>query len=69
MARLIEKNGKFYRMRRSKLVEIPKDWVGQTTHPQTINKRLSKKTHKLKNELKGNRWKRRRKFLDKKNVA
>jgi hypothetical protein len=41
----IEKDGKFYRMRRSKLVEIPEEWVGQTLHPQTKRKRQSK-THK-----------------------
>lgn len=38
----IEENGKFYRMRDGKLVEIPKEWVGKVTHPQTIKKRPSK---------------------------
>jgi len=37
-----EIDGKFYRVRRGKLVEIPSDWVGHTTHPQTIRKRNSK---------------------------
>jgi len=39
---MIEKDGKAYRIRRGKLVEIPPEWVGQTTHPQTIRKRVSK---------------------------
>lgn len=42
----IEKNGKFYRMRRGKLVEIPPEWVDETTHPQTIRKRDSKQVRK-----------------------
>ena len=29
----------FYRKRRGKLVQIPEEWVGKTTHPQTIRKR------------------------------
>ena len=36
-------DGKVYRMRRGKLVEIPEQWVGKTTHPQRIRKRKSKK--------------------------
>ena len=39
----IEKDGKFYRKRRGKLVEIPDEWVGHVTDPQTIRKRKSKK--------------------------
>lgn len=39
---LIECDGSFYRMRRGKLVEIPEEWVGHTTHHQTIRKRKSK---------------------------
>lgn len=39
---------KFYRERRGKLVEIPIEWVGQITHPQTIRKRKSKLIHKLR---------------------
>jgi hypothetical protein len=39
----IEIAGKFYRMRKGKLVQIPPEWVGQVTHPQTIRKRASKK--------------------------
>jgi|GEM_PF-3301574 len=46
MAKRIEIDGKFYRMRRGTLVEIPSEWVGNTTHPQTIRKRQSKQTGK-----------------------
>lgn len=51
----IERDGKFYRMRRGKLVEIPMEWVGKTVDSQTIRKRPSKKGrgksfhHKFKN--------------------
>ena len=38
----IEIDGKFYRMRRGKLVLIPDEWVGATTTSQTKRKRLSK---------------------------
>lgn len=41
--KLLEKDGKHYRMRRGELVEIPPEWVGQTVHPQSIRKRPSKK--------------------------
>ncbi len=46
MAKRIEINGKFYRKRRGKLVEIPPQWVGHTLTPQTKRKRPSKLTHK-----------------------
>ena len=46
MAKRIEKDGRSYRMRRGKLVEIPTKWIGQTLTPQTKRKRLSKLTHK-----------------------
>ena len=46
MAKLIEIDGKFYRHRRGKLVQIPDEWVGKVTYPQTIQKRLSKKSPK-----------------------
>lgn len=48
MAKLVEKDGKHYRMRRGKLVEIPQEWVGQVPHPATIRKRPSKQIHKLR---------------------
>ena len=43
----IEIDGKFYRKRRGKLVEIPPEWVGKVTHPQTTRKRKSKETKKM----------------------
>lgn len=43
MSKRIEIDGKFYRLRRGVLVQIPDEWVGKTTHPQTIRKRKSKK--------------------------
>ncbi len=48
----IEKDGKFYRMRRGVLVEIPEEWVGKTTYGQTINKRPSKQIHKRRKDTK-----------------
>lgn len=42
----VEVDGKFFRERRGKLVEIPAEWVGQTLHNQTKRKRPSKKTNK-----------------------
>ena len=48
MSKRIEKDGKFYRMRRGKLVEIPEEWVGKVTTPQTIAKRPSKMTNKAR---------------------
>lgn len=39
----VEIDGKFYRRRRGVLVEIPPEWLGHTTHKQTIRKRASKK--------------------------
>ena len=35
-------NGKPHRERRGKLVEIPDEWFGKVTYPQTIRKRESK---------------------------
>jgi hypothetical protein len=40
--KLIEKDGKSFRMRRGVLVEIPAEWVGHVTHKQTIRKRPAK---------------------------
>ena len=40
-----------HRERRGKIVEIPKEWRGKTTHPQTIRKRQSKMTKKLRKKL------------------
>jgi hypothetical protein len=38
-----------HRWRRGKLVEIPEEWRGQVTHPQTIHKRISKSPRKVRN--------------------
>ena len=43
MAKRVEKDGKFYRLRRGELVEIPDEWVGKVIHPQKIRKRQSKR--------------------------
>jgi hypothetical protein len=52
MAKRVEKDGKIYRVRRGKLVEIPPKWVGVFASPQTIAKRPSKAIHKLRKTLK-----------------
>jgi hypothetical protein len=46
----IEIDGKFYRERRGKLVEIPAEWVGKVTHPQTMRKRPSQLINKRKRD-------------------
>lgn len=53
MAKRIEVDGKFYRMRRGKLVEIPTEWVGQVTSHQTIAKRntISRRTRSSKKKI------------------
>lgn len=38
----IEIDSKFFRKRKGKLVEIPPEWVGKVTHPQTIKDRKGK---------------------------
>lgn len=55
--RRIEKDGKFYRMRRGKLVEIPAEWVGQVVYPRTARERASNRIGKVAREAKyaGNR--------------
>jgi len=50
----IEFEGKFFRVRRGKVVEIPHQWVGKVTSRQTINARSSKLTGKARREEK--RW-------------
>lgn len=47
--RRIEIDGKFYRERRGKLVQIPDEWVGEVTTHQTRRKRQSHQTRKIKN--------------------
>jgi hypothetical protein len=44
MAKRIERDGKFYRIRRGKEVEIPDQWVGKTVHPQERRSRKSRRT-------------------------
>lgn len=39
MSKRVFLNGKYYRMRRGKLVEIPLEWVGKITTRQTIDRR------------------------------
>lgn len=58
MAKRVELEGKFYRTRRGVLVEIPAEWLGKVTTPQTINSRDSKLTNKLARHIK---WRRDRK--------
>jgi hypothetical protein len=48
----IEKDGKFYRMRRGELVEIPAAWLGQVVYPQTVRERSSKRIGKAARESK-----------------
>ncbi len=55
MGRAIEKDGKTFRMRRGKLVEIPPAWVGNTVAKRTIGQRPSKMTGKLRRLLKRER--------------
>lgn len=43
MAKRILIGNRAFRKRRGKLVEIPPEWVGHTTHPQSIRKRPSKR--------------------------
>jgi hypothetical protein len=52
MAKRIDIDGKSYRMRRGKLVEIPPEWVGKTTSEKTIRQRPSKLTGKVKRVVK-----------------
>lgn len=49
----IEIDGKYYRMRRGKLVLIPDEWVGSTLHPQPKRKRQSKQIKKIKRYMQG----------------
>lgn len=39
MSKRVFLNGRYYRMRRGRLVEIPLEWVGKITTRQTINHR------------------------------
>lgn len=49
MGKRIDLDGKSYRMRRGKLVEIPQEWLGKITTAETIRQRRSKlPSHKLR---------------------
>ena len=48
----IEKDGKFYRIRRGKLVEIPLAWVGNVVYRQTVRERPSKLIGKVARDMK-----------------
>ena len=50
MSKRIEIDGRFYRERRGKLVEIPAEWVGKITTEQTIRNRPSKLINKRKRD-------------------
>lgn len=47
MTKRIEIDGKFYRKRRDRLVEIPEEWVSHTINKQTIRKRKERAKSKL----------------------
>ena len=50
---IVDADGKHYRMRRGKLVEIPPEWVGKTLHPQTKRKRSSRQPWKCNSKRAG----------------
>lgn len=52
MSGRMEVDGRFYRMRRGKLVEIPAAWVGKIPTGSTKRKRLSQLPHKLARAVK-----------------
>jgi len=43
MPKRIEVDGKYYRIRRGKQVEIPAEWMGKTVFPKNIARRKSKR--------------------------
>ena len=57
MAKRVQIDDKFFRLRRGVLVEIPEKWVGVCADPQAIRKRQSKLTRKNKNKGHGKAWK------------
>lgn len=48
MTKATKIDGKLYRTRRGRLVEIPEEWVGNFTTPATIRQRQSKLIGKVK---------------------
>lgn len=63
MAKRVQIDGKYFRLRRGVLVEIPEKWVGKTLDGQTKRKRQSKLTRKSKNMGNGKAWKNPRRNL------
>lgn len=57
----VEKDGKTFRWRRGKLVEIPEEWVGKTVNRKTIRQRPSKAIHKMRKDIKYDGYNARRK--------
>lgn len=53
MAKRIEIDGKYYRIRRGVLVLIPDKWLNKVTYKQTINKRQPVKRRTRKRYHKG----------------
>lgn len=66
--RRVEIDGRFYRERRGKLVEIPQKWVGRVTSQQTIRKRPSKLTHKLRRLVSPNGFWKMNEFKDRRDA-
>lgn len=64
MTKRIEIDGKFYRKRRGKIIQIPDEWVGHIPTTQTIRQRPSKINGSLQRTVKDaggvNRYKDRR---------
>lgn len=64
MGKRIEMDGKFYRKRRGKIIQIPDEWVGRAPTTQTIRQRDSKLEGSVKRVVKDaggvNRYKDRR---------
>ena len=59
-------NDKWYRWRRGRWVRIPDKWVNVVTHSQTIRKRQSKYTKKIKRWMQAVNKGKDPKFKDKK---
>lgn len=51
MGKRIDADGKSYRVRRGKLVEIPLAWLGKITTEKTIRNRPSKQKNKQAKEV------------------
>lgn len=56
MAKRIEIDGTFYRVRRGKLVKIPDEWVGKITTKSTIRDRKKLRHGKFKGKSKLRYW-------------